>query len=101
MAKKGNIRSIRFSDEIAELIDRQIGDTFTAKFENLVIRCVWELPGKEEQLAQLEAEIGKKREQLRQMSAQAGELGATINELFPKVRALEEGINRAARKWEA
>lgn len=33
---KNNIRSIRFSDELAELIDRQIGDTFTEKFENLV-----------------------------------------------------------------
>ena len=44
MAGKPNIRSIRFSDELAELIDRQIGNTFTEKFENLVTRCVWELP---------------------------------------------------------
>ena len=47
MAQKNNIRSIRFSDELAELIDRQVGRTFTEKFENLVTRCVWELPGKE------------------------------------------------------
>lgn len=44
MGKKNNIRSIRFSDELAKLIDRQQGDTFTQKFENLVTRCVWELP---------------------------------------------------------
>lgn len=44
MAQKNNIRSIRFSDELAELIDRQMGRTFTEKFENLVIRCVWGLP---------------------------------------------------------
>ena len=44
MAQKNNIRSIRFSDELAELIDRQVGRTFTEKFENLVTRCVWELP---------------------------------------------------------
>ena len=32
MAQKNNIRSIRFSDELAELIDRQIGDiTFEKK----------------------------------------------------------------------
>ena len=36
MATKPNIRSIRFSDELAELIDRQAGNTFTEKFENLV-----------------------------------------------------------------
>ena len=33
VARKSNIRSIRFSDELAELIDRQIGDTFTEKFK--------------------------------------------------------------------
>ncbi len=35
MAGKPNIRSIRFSDELAELIDRQVGNSFTEKFENL------------------------------------------------------------------
>ena len=50
MATKNNIRSIRFSDELAELIDRQIGDTFTQKFENLVTKCVWELSNREKQL---------------------------------------------------
>ena len=37
MAIKTNIRSIRFSDELAELIDRQQGQTFTQKFENLIL----------------------------------------------------------------
>ena len=36
MASKPNIRSIRFSDELAELIDRQVGNSFTEKFENLI-----------------------------------------------------------------
>ena len=37
---KNNIRSIRFSDKLAALIDQQVGDTFTQKFENLITRCV-------------------------------------------------------------
>ena len=57
MARKNNIRSIRFSDELAELIDRQVGNTFTEKFENLVTRCVWELPQKERELERLNQEI--------------------------------------------
>ena len=57
MAQKNNIRSIRFSDELAELIDRQQGQTFTQKFENLITRCVWELPLKEEQLRQIQEQI--------------------------------------------
>lgn len=56
-ATKNNIRSIRFSDELAELIDRQVGRNFTEKFENLVTRCVWELPQKEAELNQLEEQI--------------------------------------------
>lgn len=64
MATKNNIRSIRFSDELAELIDRQVGDTFTQKFENLVTRCVWELPQKEKQLADIQAQIKKEYDRL-------------------------------------
>ena len=64
MAKK-NIRSIRFSDELAELIDRQMGNSFTEKFENLITRCVWELPQKENELKQIELQIQKKRKELK------------------------------------
>lgn len=64
MAQKNNIRSIRFSDEMAELIDRQVGDTFTQKFENLIIRCVWELPQREKQLADIQAQIKREIDRL-------------------------------------
>lgn len=64
MAQKNNIRSIRFSDELAEFIDRQAGDTFTQKFEGLITRCVWELPKKEKQLANIQRRIDQERERL-------------------------------------
>ena len=101
MAQKNNIRSIRFSDELAELIDRQVGRTFTEKFENLVTRCVWELPGKEAELKRLDQEINRKRKELQQMTVQAAQLGATINRLFLPVKTLEEEIQRATAKWKA
>ena len=93
MGKKNNIRSIRFSDELAELIERQQGDTFTQKFENLVTRCVWELPGKEAELKRLEKEISRKRKQLQDLNTQIGKLGETVQNL-------EAAIGREARKWE-
>ena len=99
MAQKNNIRSIRFSDELAELIKRQVGRTFTEKFENLVTRCVWELPGKEVELERLDKEISRKRKQLQQMTVQVASLGETINRLFPPVKTLEEEIQRATDKW--
>lgn len=63
MAQKANIRSIRISDDMAELIDRQAGANFTEKWENLVTRCVWELPKQEKRLEAVREEI--KREQKR------------------------------------
>lgn len=100
MAKKGNIRSIRFSDEMAEMIDQQIGDTFTAKFEALVTRCMWELPQKEAQLKHLDEQIKKRQGQLLTMSEQVRQLEITINDLFPKLKMLKAGIDRAVQKWD-
>ena len=57
MANKTNIRSLRFSDELAELIEGQQGQNFTEKFENLVTRCVWEVPARGKELAELERRI--------------------------------------------
>lgn len=100
MAQKSNIRSIRFSDELADLIDRQVGENFTAKFENLVTRCVWELPAKEAELERLEEKIRQKREQLLALSEQCGQLSMTINDLFPKIKTLETAIGQAVNKWD-
>lgn len=64
MAQKSTIRSIRISDDMAELIDRQAGANFTEKWENLVTRCVWELPKKEELLKRIQKDIDRERKRL-------------------------------------
>lgn len=74
MATKNNIRSIRFSDELAELIDQQIGRTFTEKFENLVTRCIWELPKKEAELEGIEKRISQERQRLRELEQKRTDL---------------------------
>ena len=99
MAQKTNIRSIRFSDELADLIDRQIGETFTAKFEALVTRGVGELPNMDKELAWWEMQIKDKRDQLMKMSAQAGDLGQLLNDLTYKTKALDGAVTRAVQKW--
>ena len=100
MATKKNIRSIRFSDKLAELIERQEGDTFTQKFEGLVTRCAWELPARTSELKQIESRIEEKREQLRQMTIQAGELQMMLNNLTRKAVELEAGIKQALDMWD-
>lgn len=92
MARKPNIRSIRFSDALAELIDRQVGNSFTEKFENLITRCVWELPQKEAELKQIQkdiqreqkrlSELRRRREQLDQITGRIQQsLNRQLNEL--------------------
>lgn len=92
MAGKPNIRSIRFSDELAELIDRQVGDTFTAKFEALVTRCVWELPQKEAELERLQKQVDKKKEELRSlesMNMEYRKLQIALHGIYPQIDKAE------------
>ncbi len=105
MAKKNNIRSIRFSDELAELIDRQTGSSFTEKFENLISRCVWEIPAKEEELKRLDRQIQEKQDKLRVLSAKVYQTGQLINRMSVKAielstlmeEALKENSNTGGR----
>ena len=99
MEKKTNIRSIRFSDTVKEVIEAQQGETFTEKFENLIQRCMWELPRKEQEIKYLEVQIERDRKQLREMANQVREMQSTIYELRPKMATLSAGIDRAIEKW--
>ena len=100
MAAKPNIRSIRMSDQVMEFINAQVGDNFNAKFEAMVLRGMWELPAKEEELKRLEQRIVQERKKLYDMSIQAGKLGATINQLFPQVQRLEQSIAKEVHNWD-
>ena len=87
MAGKPNIRSIRFSDELAELIDRQAGNSFTEKFEGLITRCVWELPQKEEELKQLQEQIDERRKELKELLLSARKLRGTLQNINARMGA--------------
>lgn len=97
---KNNIRSIRFSDELAELIDRQVGNTFTEKFENLIIRCVWELPEKEKRIKELDKAIAEKRKQLQEGSQQYSLMITQLRNLENAIKMLERTINRSIESWD-
>ena len=96
--RKTNIRSIRFTDELVELIDRQVGDTFTARLENLVTRCVWELPERERQLAELDRQIAVKRKELIRLNEKAVTLGRTLGKVEGLVANIQTEIIRAVKE---
>ena len=81
MAGKPNIRSIRFSDELAELIDKQVGNTFTEKFENLVTRCVWELPKREAELEEVQKQIRREEKRLTELRKRREKLDQAISDI--------------------
>lgn len=90
---KNNIRSIRLSDEIVDLIDRQVGDTFTQKFENLVTRCVWELPGVEAELAKVETQIAAKQQELQKIQ----KIINSLKTLERTIKVAEDYVNEVAK----
>ena len=91
MAGKTNIRSIRFSDELAELIDRQAGNTFTEKFENLVTRCVWELPQREAELKEVQKQVRQEEKRLAELRKRRTVLDQTIQSIQKTKTLLKRG----------
>ena len=69
MALKNNIRSIRFSDELMEIINQQVGDSFNARFERLVYNCYMLLPERERQAQLLQNRIDQQKKELSQLSS--------------------------------
>ena len=78
MARKNNIRSMRFSDDVIEMIESQQGCNFSEKFENLVTRCMWELPEKEKSIKELDKRIAEKQKMLSDLSEEYFKLNRTL-----------------------
>ena len=92
MANKNNIRSIRISDELADLIDRQVGRTFTERYENLITRCVWELPAKEAELETVQAAIDRERQELERLRAKVISWRQTARLMVSAIDQMEDSI---------
>lgn len=97
---KGNIRSMRFSDEILEMIESQAGDTFTAKFEALVTRCMWELPQKEKQLAEIRKQIENEQKSLRRIRERKQKLENYLWQMENATSNLKHNMDRIIKDLE-
>lgn len=87
--KKNNIRSIRFSDELIEIIDQQVGDNFTQKFERLVYNCYMLSAEKEKEIQRLDELIAKQREQLRHYQKELQELSPLVGSIQRQLRSID------------
>lgn len=101
MPKKNNIRSIRMSDELMELIDQQIGENFTQKLETLVTKCVWELPRKEQQLQLIQDQIDREGRRLQDLSNKTYQLTIALDGMTRQAKVLESNIQATIKKMES
>ena len=92
MASKGIIRSIRISDQMAKLIDQQVGSNFTEKWENLVTRCVWELPKKDDELKRIQEQIEKEKLRYYALQGQNDGLRTQLRNINTKMDDLYRAI---------
>ena len=74
MAAKNNIRSFRFSDEIACILNSQPGDSMNAKFEHLVETCYCEKEQRQAELERINSKIEERRRVLRELERATSEL---------------------------
>lgn len=91
---KNNIRSIRFSDEMMEIINQQVGDNFNQKFERLVYNCYMVLPQRAREISRLNEEINIKRQQLFNTSARLATLECLMRETAEEMKSVQNSVSR-------
>lgn len=100
MATKNNTKCLRLSDAIIEMIEAQTGDNFTAKFEGLVTRCMWELPKRTEQLAMIQEKIDREGRRLRELSSDVYKFRRVLDNLNMQAQRLEKVLEDNLKELE-
>ena len=93
---KNNIRSVRFSDEMIEIINQQVGENFTQKFERMVYNCYMLLPEKERQLRELENQIAQRHKQLEDLVNRYHSSAGCLRSLEYQLRDMQSQLSKLA-----
>lgn len=93
---KNNIRSVRFSDEMIEIINQQIGNNFTQKFERMVYNCYMLLPEKQRQLEKLESDIRLRRRDLEDLSNRYNSAAGCLRSVEYQIKGIQGSLDRYA-----
>lgn len=93
MALKTKIRSMRFSQEMEDLINQQVGETFSAKFERLVYNCYMLAPQKEQEIEKLDKQIAQKKDLLKVLRTNYDDLYRSSVLLTSKLAFIQDYLN--------
>ena len=81
MATKNNIRSFRYSDKVADILEGYHGNSLNEKFENLVSDCFLMVEQRKEELARVNEQIAARRAVLRKLEDATWELTQLESEI--------------------
>lgn len=101
MAGKDNVRCMRLSDDVVKLIESQPGDSFTAKFEYLIYRCVAELPEKERALQFTRELIHEEDQRLFRIRKKASDLDSALTRMVSSLQYFNSQAKSATHIVEA
>lgn len=97
MGSKSCIKTIRFSDEMIDIIEQQVGENFTKKFERLVYNCYMLAAAKEKEIQRLDEMIQSRRDLLQRYQKDLRQLAPVVASIQRQLKAvdnyLEEYIN--------
>ena len=88
--KKEHSRSIRMTNTVKEYVEKQPGDGFNEKFENMVLFCKVNKP-------QIEKEIKEKEKRLKELNTKIANMQSIVNEIENMKWNIENVINRAKK----
>jgi len=78
---KNNIRSFRYSDEVAKILESFNGNSLNEKFENLVLYCFKVLPDCEKRKKKLDEEISERLGKISDMDRYCRDIETMIRDL--------------------
>lgn len=91
---KNNIRSFRYSDEVACILGQYRGDSLNAKFENLVTDAFCMVERRQEELARVNEQIAQRRQTLRNLERATEQL----TQLERDIKAAQFSFGIVARR---
>ena len=98
---KNNIRSFRYSDRVAQILESVEGDSLNAKFENLVIFCHDRLPEVQEKYKTYKFMADRQWDEFMELSDLRDDIKCDLRNVENKLRALDELLEYTENRCKA
>lgn len=95
---KNNIRSFRYSDRVAEILEAMEGDSLNAKFENLVLFCYDRLPEVKSKYESYKKMADREWNEFMELSDLRDSIKRDLNNIDSRLRSLDDLMSYVERK---